>query len=178
MDRKSKISVGLILCIATLGCICSIIRFRYVSGLTEVVDFFWNAVNVSIWSTIEAGASIMAGCLATLRPLLKRFLTTVRESTVLSNYIKHISQSLRSGSTVHLKSNVPSTLRHDTMMSDLTRTSRQRQNRSTVTYTNNSESMDFLTRPDPPEAPAPASETGSERKSIDPIVPGQTGTNP
>jgi hypothetical protein len=37
-----------------------------------------NATNIAIWSTIEPGAGIVAGCLATLRPLLKRFLDTAR----------------------------------------------------------------------------------------------------
>ncbi|PVH99654.1 hypothetical protein DM02DRAFT_528532 [Periconia macrospinosa] len=71
MERRSKILAGVILSVATLGCICSAIRFRYVDGLTEVHDFFWATTNISIWSTIEPGAGIMAGCAATLRPLLK-----------------------------------------------------------------------------------------------------------
>ncbi|KAF1844233.1 uncharacterized protein K460DRAFT_317534 [Cucurbitaria berberidis CBS 394.84] len=96
MGRKSKLSVGFILCLAALGCICSMIRFRYVDGLTQVDDFFWNAVNVAIWSTIEAGASIIAGCLATLRPLLKRFLTEARRTSGLSSRVKQFSKSLRS----------------------------------------------------------------------------------
>ena len=68
MRLRSKFSVGCILCLATSACICSMIRFRYVDGLTQVDDFFWNATNIGIWSTIECGASIVAGCLATLRP--------------------------------------------------------------------------------------------------------------
>ncbi|KAF2997981.1 hypothetical protein E8E13_006669 [Curvularia kusanoi] len=71
MNQRSKLSVGFILCLAASACICSMIRFQYVEGLTEVDDFFWNATNIGIWSTIECGASIVAGCLATLRPLLK-----------------------------------------------------------------------------------------------------------
>ena len=70
MRLRSKFSVGFILCLAASACICSMIRFRYVDGLTQVDDFFWDATNIGIWSTIECGASIVAGCLATLRPLL------------------------------------------------------------------------------------------------------------
>lgn len=54
------------------GSICSIIRFLYVRNLAFGEDFFWSAVNISIWSTIELGMGIIAGSLATLRPLLKR----------------------------------------------------------------------------------------------------------
>lgn len=76
MDRRSKFSVGFILCLAASACICSMIRFQYVDGLTQIEDFFWNATNIAIWSTIECGASIIAGCLATLRPLLRRVFAT------------------------------------------------------------------------------------------------------
>ena len=76
MDRRSKLSVGFILCLAASACICSMVRFQYVDGLTQIDDFFWNATNIAIWSTIECGASIIAGCLATLRPLLKRMFAT------------------------------------------------------------------------------------------------------
>lgn len=92
MDRRSKISVGIILCLAASACICSMIRFQYVDGLTQIDDFFWNATNIAIWSTIECGASIIAGCLATLRPFLKRVFATagtisksIRSSTSQSN---------------------------------------------------------------------------------------------
>ncbi|KAF2033980.1 hypothetical protein EK21DRAFT_57466 [Setomelanomma holmii] len=93
MTRQSKISVGFILSLAALGVICSGLRFRYVDGLTQVDDFFWNAVNISIWSTIECGASIIAGCLATLRPLLKRITTTTHISSSLGSCVKHVSRS-------------------------------------------------------------------------------------
>ncbi|KAH7066842.1 hypothetical protein BKA63DRAFT_453196 [Paraphoma chrysanthemicola] len=95
MSRQSKISVGFILSLAALGVICSILRFRYVDGLTQVDDFFWNAVNISIWSTIECGASIIAGCLATLRPLLKRIVTTSVVSSSLGSCVKHVGRSFR-----------------------------------------------------------------------------------
>jgi hypothetical protein len=65
------------------------IRFQYVDGLTQIEDFFWNATNIAIWSTIECGASIIAGCLATLRPFLKRMFATAGTLT----------KSLRSSNT-------------------------------------------------------------------------------
>jgi len=76
--------------------ICSILRFRYVDGLTQTDDFFWNAVNISTWSTIECGASIIAGCLATLRPFLKRLVSSARNSSALNTCVKHVSRSFRS----------------------------------------------------------------------------------
>ncbi|KAF1980028.1 hypothetical protein BU23DRAFT_521907 [Bimuria novae-zelandiae CBS 107.79] len=78
MSRRSKFSVGFILSLAALGCVCSAIRFRYVDGLTQIEDFFWNATNISVWSTIEAGAGIISACMTTLRPLVKHFSMRVR----------------------------------------------------------------------------------------------------
>lgn len=111
MDRKSKFSVGLILCLAASACICSMIRFQYVDGLTQIDDFFWNATNIAIWSTIECGASIIAGCLATLRPLLKRMFTTagaitksLRSSTSQSNGSSRRTDGSTS-TTTHISSN-------------------------------------------------------------------------
>jgi hypothetical protein len=74
MDRRSKLSVGLILSLGAFGSICSLVRFKYIDSLGDRNDFFWNAANVSIWSTIEMGTGIIAGCLATMRPLFKKFM--------------------------------------------------------------------------------------------------------
>jgi len=111
MDRRSKFSVGFILCLAASACICSMIRFQYVDGLTQIDDFFWNATNIAIWSTIECGASIIAGCLATLRPLLKRVFATagtLTKSLRSSNSRSHGSSRQTTNSTslnTHLGSN-------------------------------------------------------------------------
>jgi hypothetical protein len=122
MSRRSKLSVGFILCLAALfvfpfpllinqlmhpsGVICSILRFRYVDGLTDTDDFFWSATNISTWSTIECGASIIAGCLATLRPFFKRMITNARDSSALSTCVKHVSRSWKS-STPSQASSLP-----------------------------------------------------------------------
>lgn len=101
MGLRSKLSVGFVLSLAALyvstycigsfiltlhsGCICSIIRFRYIDGLVRTQDFFWTVVNVATWSTIEAGACIAAGCIATLRPLFKYTFRLARGSSALSD---------------------------------------------------------------------------------------------
>jgi len=142
------------------------VRFRYVSGLTEVVDFFWNAVNISLWSTIEAGASIMAGCLATLRPLLKRIFGAFGENSLFSVYIKQISQSLRSGSTAKANSHASAAVRHDTMMSDRTRISWREERRRRNIHADDTESIEFLALPGH-GLTASASETGQECQSTE-----------
>jgi hypothetical protein len=69
------------------GSICSIVRFLYVQNLTIADDFWYSAVNISIWSTIELGAGIVAGSLATMRPLLKKMLKIGREHMTLHTRI-------------------------------------------------------------------------------------------
>lgn len=100
MDLRSKLSVGFILSLAGLGIICSILRFRYIDGLTDVTDFFWNATNIAIWSTIEPGAGIIAGCLACLRPFVKSVFVkarSIRSSIDASK--KDTSEASKSGHT-------------------------------------------------------------------------------
>jgi len=81
LDRRSKLSVGFVLCLGTLGSVCSIVRFKYIDGLGSHEDFFWNAANVSIWSTLEMATGIIAGCLATMRPLFKKLVYRARHLT-------------------------------------------------------------------------------------------------
>jgi hypothetical protein len=112
MSRRSKVSVGLILCLAALGCICSILRFRYVDGLTRTDDFFWHAVNIAIWSTIECGASIIAGCLATMRPLMK--LLIARTGSHISRTLGHSHSHSHSTTPAPSNPNPHSTHSHST----------------------------------------------------------------
>ncbi|KAF2849197.1 hypothetical protein T440DRAFT_499999 [Plenodomus tracheiphilus IPT5] len=163
MDRKSKISVGFILCLGALGCICSIIRFRYVAGLTQVDDFFWNAVNISIWSTIEAGASIIAGCLATLRPFLKHILRLAREKSSLGKCIKTISKSVRSGS-----SGTPRGMDNRAVSNPRGEEAQRKKRRGTMD-TDDPDFMEFLALPGE-EVIALDDEPGRERKSTELIL--------
>ncbi|KAH7389776.1 hypothetical protein BKA66DRAFT_510809 [Pyrenochaeta sp. MPI-SDFR-AT-0127] len=177
MDRKSKFSVGFILCLAALGCICSMIRFRYVDGLTQIDDFFWNAVNIAIWSTIEAGASIIAGCLATLRPFLKRVIVKARSSNSLAGCVKHITKSLRSGSRSNTSSNASSIPHFNTTASTDTNPKFESKPRDTADVRAIEEPtfVEFLSLPGE-EVIALSSEIRQERKSTDPILGQRTQT--
>jgi hypothetical protein len=55
------------------------VRMAYIKGLASTsLSFFVEATNTAIWSTVEPGLGIIAGSLATLRPLFRSFLRTVR----------------------------------------------------------------------------------------------------
>lgn len=68
-----------------------------------------NATNIATWSTIEPGAGIIAGCLATLRPFLKLFVVKAR--SFRSNVYSSKARSAL-GSNAHHK--IPSRSRRGT----------------------------------------------------------------
>ena len=107
-------------------------------GLTDTANFFWASVNIAIWSTIECGTSIVAGCLATLRPLLTRFIITAQSSTALgSSCIKQASRSVRS--------NERSTTSTIPYYNSASKESKVRE--STILPSNGDTLMEFLARP-------------------------------
>jgi len=56
------------------GSTATIIRIPYISTFNNQADFLYATVDVAIWSTVEPGIGIVAGCVATLRPLLQLIL--------------------------------------------------------------------------------------------------------
>ncbi|KAK9776514.1 hypothetical protein SCAR479_06837 [Seiridium cardinale] len=70
IDRRTKFTIIPIL---AMGCIASsavVARFPYLPRFRQL-DFLYATVDIAIWSAVEQGLAITAGCLATLRPLLK-----------------------------------------------------------------------------------------------------------
>jgi len=69
---RDKIIVGFILALAAAGGIASMIRFKYLAGLAEPgYSFYATTHEAMVWSCIEPGLGIIAGSLASLRPLLR-----------------------------------------------------------------------------------------------------------
>ncbi|KGO76005.1 hypothetical protein PITC_011620 [Penicillium italicum] len=72
MNRRTK---GAIVAILGVGCIASaavIVRIPYIPTY-KGPEFLYATSEVSIWSNIEAGIGITAGCLTTFRPLVRFF---------------------------------------------------------------------------------------------------------
>lgn len=164
MSRRSKISAGAILGLATLGCVCSLLRFRYVDGLTQTDDFFWHATNIAIWSTIECGTCIIAGCLATLRPLLICVYARTRGATVFSSCVKQISRSF--GSTDRSASS--STPRYNTTNSSGAK-SRIEEHELRTTHVDDPAFAEFIAPPGQ-SVVLLDSDFGTERKSTERIL--------
>lgn len=95
MDRRTKSVCAFVLSLGAFGSICSLVRFKYINGLAITPDFFWNAANISIWSTTELGMGIVATSLATLRPLFKRLFYSARNRMSLAaGHAKRYSQAI------------------------------------------------------------------------------------
>ncbi|RJE20601.1 integral membrane protein [Aspergillus sclerotialis] len=79
MNRRAKLAIVGIL---SIGCIASaavIIRAPFVKHYKDR-EFLYNTTQISIWSNVEAGLGITAGCLTTLRPLFRAFRDTSSNS--------------------------------------------------------------------------------------------------
>jgi hypothetical protein len=62
----------MVLTFANSGSTATIIRLPYSSSLKEYKgDFLYRTTDFAIWTTVEVGVGITAGCIATLRPLMK-----------------------------------------------------------------------------------------------------------
>ncbi|KIW05020.1 hypothetical protein, variant 2 [Verruconis gallopava] len=94
LDRRSKLSVAFVLLLGTAGIVCSVVRFKYINGLGSMHDFFWTAANISLWSLFEMATGIIAGSLATMRPLFKRLMYKARTIT-------QVGKTRKSGDTGH-----------------------------------------------------------------------------
>lgn len=74
MKKRQKVLVAVILGFAAVGSFATIIRAPFLWTMEEYKgEFLWRTSDIAIWTSTEVGIGIMAGCLATLRPLLRRF---------------------------------------------------------------------------------------------------------
>ncbi|KAJ9641034.1 hypothetical protein H2199_005702 [Coniosporium tulheliwenetii] len=96
MSKKAKILVAGLLAFAAIGSTATVVRIPFTSSLGETEDFLWTTTDIAIWSTVEPGIGISAGCIATLRPLFQMFLHHVG-----------LSSSSRPGSSMRLGSRRP-----------------------------------------------------------------------
>lgn len=75
-----------------------IIRIFYVKRIGITADFLFDTVDTAIWSVIEPSLGIIAGCIATLRPLFVKFGVSIKKTTK-----KHGSKPPSSGSGWRVK---------------------------------------------------------------------------
>ncbi|CAE7030700.1 hypothetical protein CFE70_004259 [Pyrenophora teres f. teres 0-1] len=85
LDRRSKISVSIVMCLGAVGSVSSVLRMVYLSGLQlqSVGLASVTSRKVTIWATAEPGTGIVAASVAILRPLVRKMAADVREKAKL-----------------------------------------------------------------------------------------------
>ncbi|KAK1658099.1 hypothetical protein BDP55DRAFT_683816 [Colletotrichum godetiae] len=78
MKREKKIRLLCFFGIGVIAGIIMIIRIPYIKVLEISADFLYQTVDVALWSLLEPSIGIVAGCIATLRPLIATCATSTR----------------------------------------------------------------------------------------------------
>ncbi|KAJ4294995.1 hypothetical protein N0V90_007003 [Kalmusia sp. IMI 367209] len=104
LERRIKWYIGVILALGFLASIATMIRMRYLTYYGDPSDTLYNLVPIALWSEMECTLGIMAGSLATLRPLL-RYLPAPLASTLTARSPSH---ALRDFCPNNLNMNTPS----------------------------------------------------------------------
>ncbi|KAK8055260.1 hypothetical protein PG993_000487 [Apiospora rasikravindrae] len=73
INLRTKISVAVLLSTGLVAGIALILRASNVRDIAISADFLHDTVDVATWSVLEPALGIIAGCIATLRPLFKNF---------------------------------------------------------------------------------------------------------
>ncbi|KAH7407471.1 hypothetical protein BKA64DRAFT_666664 [Cadophora sp. MPI-SDFR-AT-0126] len=95
MKTRVKVTAMFIMSLGIFASIATIIRLKYVVGLSNTTDPLYAIIGMFIWSAVEAGMGMAAACIMTLRPL-------AREMRILSFLSSNNGGS--NGSTAHGRS--------------------------------------------------------------------------
>lgn len=80
VERRTKVLIAPLLGMACIASYAALVRMPYIQNFKSE-DFLYNTVDISLWSTVEVGVSVIAGNLATLRPLIQHVGERVRSLT-------------------------------------------------------------------------------------------------
>ncbi|KAJ3486784.1 hypothetical protein NLG97_g6544 [Lecanicillium saksenae] len=81
MTKQAKVTVVLILGLGIFASVATLIRVKFLAGLTETDDLLYSATDALLWTMVEPGVAIIASSLATIRPLLRALKIRGFEST-------------------------------------------------------------------------------------------------
>ncbi|KAI1500732.1 hypothetical protein F5X99DRAFT_409805 [Biscogniauxia marginata] len=72
LNINSKISVAFILGLGFIASLSACIRLKYTVGLTDSENYLYSISDIVIWGYAENGLGLIAGCVATLKPLFRK----------------------------------------------------------------------------------------------------------
>ncbi|KAJ4343411.1 hypothetical protein N0V95_006673 [Ascochyta clinopodiicola] len=87
VERRTKVLIAPLLGLACIASYAALVRMPYISKFRSA-DFLYGTVDISLWSTVEVGVSVVAANLATLRPLVQHVRQGAR---VLSSRVRGLS---------------------------------------------------------------------------------------
>ncbi|KKY14871.1 putative polytopic membrane protein [Phaeomoniella chlamydospora] len=91
MNLRTKVTVGVLLCLANFGSLAMLIRFYTINQLASSTDFLYDTTDLAIWSSLETGVAIPAASLITLRPLFRTFFGATRGTVESNSRPYHVS---------------------------------------------------------------------------------------
>jgi hypothetical protein len=97
MNLRTKASVFLLLCLANVGSIATLIRFKAIHQITLSKDFLFATVDLVIWSSVEVGIAIIAASIATYRPLFRTFFSAGNSGNRPMAHVRHFRGSTSFG---------------------------------------------------------------------------------
>ncbi|CBX99486.1 hypothetical protein IAQ61_005261 [Plenodomus lingam] len=108
LDRKSKISVSMVMALGAVGSVSSIMRMVYLHGLAlnGGKGLLPSSIKATIWATAEPGTGIIAASVAILRPLLRVMASVARRKVISFDSNKNCN--LSESETIALASQKPS----------------------------------------------------------------------
>ncbi|KAL0262030.1 hypothetical protein SLS55_003465 [Diplodia seriata] len=68
---KKRVAIYLIMSLGSFAAITTLIRVRTIDDLSKSGDYLYNLKGIIVWSWVEPGVGIIAGSMATLRPLIR-----------------------------------------------------------------------------------------------------------
>ncbi|EQB47027.1 hypothetical protein CGLO_13878 [Colletotrichum gloeosporioides Cg-14] len=74
VHRRARISLVAVLGLGVFACAAACVKSVYIVNYGKLGDVLWDSRNITIWTVAEMNVGIIAGSLATLRPMFKRFL--------------------------------------------------------------------------------------------------------
>ncbi|KAI8314782.1 hypothetical protein K4K59_002296 [Colletotrichum sp. SAR11_240] len=74
VHRRARISLVAVLGLGVFACAAACVKSVYIVNYGKLGDVLWDSRNITIWTVAEMNVGIIAGSLATLRPIFKRFL--------------------------------------------------------------------------------------------------------
>ncbi|KAH8711842.1 hypothetical protein GQ44DRAFT_626427 [Phaeosphaeriaceae sp. PMI808] len=89
IDRREKLLIAPLLGMACVASYAAIVRMPYIKYFKSA-DFLYSTVDISLWSTVEVGVSVVAANFATLRPLVRDIASRLRSlsSRSRSQFVK------------------------------------------------------------------------------------------